>query len=239
MISLFAKQICWLCQSGTPLTYSWNSLSLQQNKANLCHQCSKQLLLLTGPRCSKCSRMLDELDKDYIHGTVCHDCFRWEQQERWKNILHENISFYKYNSFLKNLMARYKYRGDYAIAELFATDIKTTLSKYPIDYIVPIPLSEERLVERGFNQSEAFIKMAKLTPTNLLVRIHSEKQSKKSRKERMDLDNLFQLKEGVDVKDKNIFLIDDIYTTGSTLRYASEILRNAGAYSVSSVTIAR
>ncbi|MEH6940757.1 ComF family protein [Bacillus sp. JJ722] len=183
--------------------------------------------------------MLEELKEDYIHGTVCHDCFRWEQQDSWANTLDHNISFYKYDTFLKNLMARYKYRGDYAIADLFAKDIKIALSKSKVDYIVPIPLSEERLLERGFNQSEALIRKAMLKPTNLLVRIHTEKQSKKSRKERMDLDNIFQLQQAVNVKDKNIFLVDDIYTTGSTLRHASKTLRSAGANYVSSVTVAR
>lgn len=238
MINLFVKQICWLCQSVSPLTYSWLSLSLKHDHIHICEQCSNQLLPLIGPRCTKCSRMLEELDEDYIHGAVCHDCFRWEQQDRWANTLHHNISFYKYNTFLRNLIARYKYRGDYAIADFFAKDIKIALSKDKIDYIVPIPLSEERLLERAFNQSEALIRKA-LKPTNLLVRIHTEKQSKKSRKERMDLDNIFQLQQGVDAKDKNILLVDDIYTTGSTLRHASEILQSAGAYSVSSVTIAR
>lgn len=70
-----------------------------------------------------------------------------------------------------------------------------------------------------------------------LVRIHGEKQSKKSREERIHLKQVFKVNQ--DVSGKVILLIDDIYTTGSTLHHAAHALMEAGAKSVSSFTLAR
>ncbi|WP_353737005.1 phosphoribosyltransferase family protein [Bacillus sp. CMF12] len=106
------------------------------------------------------------------------------------------------------------------------------------DFLVPIPLSSERLYERGFNQSSALIHEAGFTVTELLSRIHSEKQSKKSRQERIHLHQVFQPL-NVDIEDKIILLIDDIYTTGSTLYHAAKVLKAGGAESISSITLAR
>lgn len=236
---IFAKQRCWICHQEEPQSYSWASLSMKQNALFICESCVNQLVPLSGTRCLTCSRMLEELPAEYICNQLCNDCVRWEQQERWKGVLDFNVSCYKYNTFLKELISRYKYRGDYALVEVFASTIRTILAKHSYDLIAPIPLSEARLLERGFNQSEAFIKSAHLTPAHLLTRIHTEKQSKKSRQQRMELEHIFQLQKGVNVMDKKIMLLDDIYTTGSTLRYAAEVLKQAGAKIVFSVTVAR
>lgn len=240
MIELFRKPLCLLCHGAFAASYSWASLSPARKKPLLCPECREKLEPLTGVRCRICSRMMGELKDIHIHDEAyCSDCFRWERHERWQGVLAENISFYKYNTYAKEIMAKFKYRGDYAISELFASHIKETVENRKPDYLVPIPLSAERLYERGFNQSEALIVKAGLAPAQLLMRTHSEKQAKKTRKQRMDLENIFLFHEEADVKDKNIILVDDIYTTGSTLRYAAEQLRLAGAESVSSITAAR
>jgi len=114
------------------------------------------------------------------------------------------------------------------------------LQNFSYDLLVPIPLSDERLYERGFNQAESLALEAGAEPINLLKRVHSEKQSKKSRNERIRLPQVFQLSETAPpFQNKQILLIDDVYTTGSTLRQAAIILRQAGAKSVQSLTLAR
>lgn len=106
------------------------------------------------------------------------------------------------------------------------------------DYIVPIPLSPVRLYERGFNQSAALIHEAGFTMTELLRRTHSEKQSKKSRFDRIHLHQVFQPL-NLNLENRKIILIDDIYTTGSTLYHAAKLLKAGGATSVCSFTLAR
>ncbi|MFE8701673.1 ComF family protein [Cytobacillus sp. FJAT-54145] len=121
----------------------------------------------------------------------------------------------------------------------FVAPFRSKLETLPYDFLTSIPLSEERLYERGFNQAEALIKEAGVTPSTLLQRTHSEKQSKKSRQDRIHHEQVFQLKAGIDIIGKRILIVDDIYTTGSTLRHAGKVLRKAGAKTVCSITLAR
>jgi competence protein ComFC len=136
-------------------------------------------------------------------------------------------------------MATFKYRGDYVLAIIFTEKIKEFLRKIQPDLIVPIPLSKERLYERGFNQAEALLNESGLTQTIPLTRIHSEKQSKKSRSERIHIPQVFEVDRQIEILGKNILLIDDIYTTGSTLRHAAKLLKESGAERVQSLTLAR
>lgn len=167
----------------------------------------------------------------------CLDCVRWEKETEWAGVLEKNHSLFTYNDFAQEVIARYKFRGDYVLAYAFATFMKKKLQSIFFDALVPIPLSEERLYERGFNQSEALILVCGHEPAQLLKRTHTEKQSKKSRSERIHLLQVFQAQG--DATEKEILLIDDIYTTGSTLRHAAKQLKEAGAKSVSSLTLAR
>ncbi|BCB05706.1 hypothetical protein KH172YL63_38390 [Bacillus sp. KH172YL63] len=135
-------------------------------------------------------------------------------------------------------MARYKYRGDYILGQAFLSVISSYLNKQKYDHITPIPLSDQRLYERGFNQSTVLLEEAEVRPSHLLTRTHSEKQSKKTRRERLQQEQFFQLG-NVDLSGAAILLFDDIYTTGTTLRQAAKRLREAGADQVSSLTLAR
>ena len=66
---------------------------------------------------------------------------------------------------MKEVIAKYKYRGDYALAEVFAFYLKEYLEKLEYDLITVIPLSEERLKERGFNQAQALLDVAEVECT--------------------------------------------------------------------------
>ncbi|MGN7175963.1 ComF family protein [Paenibacillus sp. FSL R5-0490] len=124
------------------------------------------------------------------------------------------------------------------MARAFSPFIRGKLENMKFDCLVPIPLSPERLYERGFNQSAALILEAGFTPAELLQRIHSEKQSKKSRLERIHHHQVFEPL-NINIENKVILLIDDIYTTGSTLYHAAKVLKTGGAASVLSLTLAR
>ncbi|MFL6558042.1 MAG: ComF family protein, partial [Bacillus sp. (in: firmicutes)] len=139
----------------------------------------------------------------------------------------------------KETIAKFKFRGGYVLAKIFSDRIKEKLSEIAPDLLVPIPLSEERQYERGFNQAAALLIESDFSPANLLTRIHSEKQSKKSRSERIHLPQVFQIMDEIQIVGKQVVLIDDIYTTGSTLRHAAKLLKEAGAETIQSLTIAR
>ena len=230
---------CLICHAEIEPILSWDFLFGKKETPKICGECNANFTPITGEICEICGRPFAFLEAEYRAGNVCLDCKRWEEDEHWSGSLDRNRSLYSYTDFIKEVVAKFKFRGDYVLAEIFAEDLRQALQAFQYDYIAPIPLSDERLYERGFNQAEAIIKSAGLEPTHLLSRVHTEKQSKKSRSERIHLQQVFKLDTDLDLNSKTILLIDDIYTTGSTLRHAAKILKENGAAKVYSFTLAR
>lgn len=238
-MNLFPDVRCLICHEIIRPETSWRSIFSEEKVQFLCSSCIGQFEIIEGEKCRICCRPFQNLEEKFRHGDLCHDCFRWEGDPEWQGNLHQNTSIYLYNEFCKVVMSRYKFRGDYILAKIFAESIKEVLQKINPDILVPIPLSEERLYERGFNQAEALIIESGYQPAKILSRIHSEKQSKKSRHERIHIPQVFQVETRESLLGKKVLLIDDIYTTGSTLRHAAKLLKAAGAESVQSLTLAR
>ncbi|AYA78026.1 ComF family protein [Bacillus sp. Y1] len=230
---------CLYCGERIVLAIGWGSLLSREEEVLLCDQCTKQLVPIAGECCVRCSRPFQGWAEEFRKGDFCYDCVRWEEETKWKGILECNVSLYEYNDFLKGLVSRYKFCGDYVISKVFREKFRKAIKRLEFDLLVPVPLSDERLYERGFNQAESIIVEASFFPTVALKRIHTEKQSKKSRDERKNLENVFQLLNEIEVKGRSVVLVDDIYTTGSTLIYAAKLLKKNGAINVSSVTLAR
>ncbi|MBT2678853.1 ComF family protein [Bacillus sp. ISL-35] len=230
---------CLLCHAEMEPVLSWQSLFGKKESPNICGECKGNLAAITGEVCEICGRPFAFLESEYRSENMCLDCRRWEEDGNWSGTLDQNRSLYRYTDYIKNVIAKFKFRGDYILVSVFAADLRQALQDFQYDYIVPIPLSEERLFERGFNQAEALITTAGFNPIHLLSRIHTEKQSKKSRPERIHLQQVFKLETELNLNSKTILLIDDIYTTGSTLRHAAKILKDNGAAKVYSFTLAR
>ncbi len=106
------------------------------------------------------------------------------------------------------------------------------------DLVVPIPLSGERLRERGYNQCEEILKGAGISFVRALDRIYGgHRQAELPFGERENnIKGVFEVVE--DVKRKTILLFDDIFTTGSTVNEAARILKNEGAVKVFVFTVA-
>ncbi|MDQ0218424.1 ComF family protein [Peribacillus cavernae] len=233
---MFKRRNCIICDEEIQSPFTWKSIWTGTEDEKVCEDCNGKLSLITGEACQYCSRVLHD---KYRQGPLCLDCVRWENDKEWSGYLEKNTSIFHYNDFLKEVIAKFKYRGDYALAEVFAPFVKEKLRDDHFDLVIPIPLSDERLKERGFNQAEAIAATATLETFDALLRIHTEKQSKKSRKERISLAQVFQVKDTKLVDGKKILLIDDIYTTGSTLRHAAKALKQSGATEITSLTLAR
>ncbi|GAE33025.1 ComF family protein [Halalkalibacter akibai] len=216
----------------------WRKILLLDEPALLCQVCEDELILISGQRCKGCSRSLDKLPEKLRKDDQCLDCWRWQQKPDTTNLLEKNVSLYEYNPFLKDWLATFKYRGDAVIATYFSPKLEKLYQKNFKGYVpVAIPLSQERLTARGFNQSQLL--MNNWTEEKLvLTRRYGEKQSKKSRSERIR-----QFQENPFVVDQpikgSIVLVDDIYTTGTTVRQVALKLLENGASQVASLTIAR
>jgi competence protein ComFC len=233
---------CLYCHDSYLEAWSWAALFGLDKRPILCEPCKSKLVLIKEDICRICGRSLSLFPEQYRQGDCCYDCIRWEEYEEWKGVLKQNRSLYVYNDFLKEVIAKIKYRGDAELMKAFYPIARSKLRSISRkSLLVPIPLSKERKYERGFNQAEIFARSINSNVHPILERItHEEKQSKKTRKDRMlKKNNPFTVIDEDRVKEKTIVLIDDVYTTGSTLRYAAKVLKEAGAMQISSVTLAR
>ncbi|WP_371017598.1 ComF family protein [Pseudalkalibacillus sp. JSM 102089] len=233
---------CPMCGEDVSQNVSWSWLVGIKSDPDCCELCRKQLVLIEGDLCRKCGRPLNKLASKFVENQFCSDCRKWEEKG-WGKVLIHNKSFYEYNAFLKNTLALYKFRGDVEVGRAFSHLIQKELKKsYSfIDQVIPMPTSKERLYERGFNQCEVWIEGTSFEQESPLIRIkNEEKQSKLSREKRMNrTEDMFRVTEGSALNGKKILLLDDLYTTGTTIHYAALTLRNAGVSEVYSLTLSR
>ncbi|AMX82294.1 phosphoribosyltransferase [Geobacillus subterraneus] len=227
---------CLLCHSPYNPIASWRQLLFLEDVDVLCPRCRSSFLFIDGRLCETCGRPLDE-----AASSPCTDCLRWQEDEQWGGVAVKNRSVYVYNDWMKEVVALWKFRGDYAIVNAFRRPfVRAFHRSFGREWhIVPIPLSPERLYERGFNQAEALARLLPFPSFPWLARKHSEKQSKKSRRERLETDNPFFLSAHPPINGKRIVLVDDIYTTGITVRHAARVLLEAGAAEVGALTLVR
>ncbi|MFC0013573.1 MULTISPECIES: ComF family protein [Allobacillus] len=219
---------CKICLQSIEKDTTWSTL-FDFRERTLCSSCDEQLEKNQGPTCKKCMKRTEE--------KLCSDCMFWEQHFQ-EDPLDRNVSIYTYNEFMKETMARFKYRGDYEIVHAWKDPFQRAFNKYfpKESQLLPIPLAESRFSERGFNQAEALARLLEQPLFAGMIRTGQEKQSKKSKWERLTADNPFKLTE---TSPETIVIIDDIFTTGSTVRFAAQVLKDAGAKSVSSLTLIR
>lgn len=148
-----------------------------------------------------------------------------------------------------DLIARYKFQQEPGWAEPLATlMLSTPLAEDALDeadWVLPIPLSVQRLAERGYNQS--WLLARQLSPqkadARLLLRTRdTPSQRTLPRTERLaNLVGAFAVEplRAAQVRGKKVVLIDDVMTSGASLHTAARMLREAGAAQVSALVLAR
>ncbi|HZW82100.1 MAG TPA: ComF family protein [Candidatus Deferrimicrobium sp.] len=189
----------------------------------------------TSNTCSRCGKFL-------ASGAICYDCYR-----RGRGFPEQVYALAPYSGGIRRAIHTFKYQGDqhvgHFLAELLWEGPGRELSKP--DLIIPVPLYEDKYQQRGFNQAELLANylgdrlFAKLDPRALVRTVSTQPQSELSRHERREnLMNAFQCPHPERIKDKNILLVDDIVTTGSTLEGCGIALRAAGARSLKGICLA-
>lgn len=210
-----------------------------------CDKCLDGVEFLESQECPGCRK---KMEYGSFCGRRCAKTFAFDQ-------LVVAIKYDK-ESFVKKMIVRFKYK--------FSRELSKTLAKIMIIQfkncfgemedcndrilLVPVPIHPKKIKQRGFNQSrllaEYIAKKFRLELVDNLIRIRSTKaQAKLGRRGRLkNLKDSIGLcrcyEEGV-FKDKVVFLIDDVATTGSTLHECSKVLKACGASWVCGLVIAR
>lgn len=215
-----------------------------QEKTYLCPRCLAEITMIDKFVCPICQKLS-------LYGKTCSACQKSSYLDGvfyaldYKNhLVQKMIKLLKYH-YLKELI--------HPLAEILISQIKNLcfLSNNFVfnpssSLIIPIPLHRKKFLWRGFNQSELLAqKIAeefKLPFKNdLLFKVKNTCSQTDLKKDERNLNikNVFALKNEGQVKNKIVFLIDDVITTGATLNEAARVLKKAGAQEIWGITLAR
>lgn len=207
-----------------------------------CKTCWETIMPLRLARCSQCDRPFPSpVALTYSPTHRCHHCTIRPPayMKAW--------TLYPYLPPLQDAICLFKYRGKVSLARPLGRLMLDALpAALDADLVIPVPLHPTRLREREFNQSLLLAdQVAKhihlpLSFTNLVRTTQSEPQSTLSRKERIkNLRRAFAVRHPQSIAHKRILLIDDVFTTGTTVNECAKVLRKAGAQAIFVLTLAR
>lgn len=208
----------------------------------LCNDCFNNITFITKPYCDKCGYpFYKSIDSDGI----CLSCLNPKN----KQIFRMCRSAIVYDEYSKKLILDFKFSDHVENKVLLARWLNMAgkdIFDEGIDIIIPVPLHFTRMIKRKYNQSAILAKeLSRLCKIdvdyNLLKRSKmTAPQTQCTGKERQkNVKNAFVVSDIEKIKGKRIVLIDDVYTTGATLKECAKILLSAGAKSVDALTVAR
>jgi ComF family protein len=209
---------------------------------HFCDGCWTRIAPLTGPRCSRCDQPF--VSKTAISRTPAHRC----QQCLLRPPAYDRAwTLYPYLPPLQDAICALKYRKLFGLADsLSRLMIRALPPELNADVIVPVPLHPSRLRAREFNQSLLLADrlgrhLVRPVCTMSLVRtVATESQTSLTRSERLrNLRRAFVVHDAKPFDGRCVLLLDDVFTTGTTLNECAKALRSAGAASVLALTLAR
>lgn len=176
--------------------------------------------------CKKCQKMLEAEAK-----------FKIDKVDNQEYFFENHLYIFKYEGIIRKLILNYKFNEKSFLYKTFVNFLLKNEKFFKIlksyDTIIPVPVSSKRMNERGYNQSELIAndivkQIAECECiTDCLIKnkniIEQSKLNKEQRKQ--NIQNVYQLKNKQIIKEKKILLIDDIYTTGSTVNECSKMLK--------------
>lgn len=214
---------CLLCDRRMAMQVSWRTVFWRDLKNVICLRCEQKFNRISGQVCPICGTP--------SNGT-CPDCQRWERTE-YAGLISGGKSLFMYNEAMQRYLHQYKFLKDEALAAVFAPALHHALKGQTI---IPVPMNEVRVQERTFPQVERMLDAAWLPYQRALVK-NSGVQGKKTKLERLNAPILFEWN-GMEVP-KRVTIVDDLYTTGTTLRHAAKVLQEAGAERILIFTLIR
>ncbi len=200
----------------------------------LCHSCHRALPRITPPLCPQCG-------KPQPSGIVCPSCINWQtgidgvrSPFRFDGVIRQAIHQLKYRNLRALVVPLAKLLHDYLIA-----------NPMPGEVLVPVPMHQKRLRERGYNQSRLLAReLGKLinlpVVDDCLTRQRPalpQARTPTVEERRSNVAGAFACR-NPRLQDKPVLLIDDVATSGATLSACASALKGAGASSVWGLVLA-
>ncbi len=208
---------------------------LEEQSQVICSDCEGRVSLYHGALCPKCGSEIKELPCP-----VCaEEAFEFDYTR----------SVFRYVPPIDTMIHKLKYSGYASPAGYFALPMAELIENdehlQDYDFICAVPLHRVRKRERGFNQSDliaystaSLLDMPYCNP--VARRVNTYSQTLLSKEGRVhNLSGAFIVKDIAQVKGKKIIVVDDVFTTGTTLNEIAKLLHLAGAEQVAAITVAR
>ncbi len=214
----------------------------------VCQTCLENMRALEGPVCSVCGQPLSVPQPLAATESYCVECSRQEPP------FTRALAYGGYEGGLRELIHLLKYERVRPAASVLGRMLAEVATAFTPQFgaaapiVIPVPLHNSKLRQRGFNQSEAIARAAvKQLPVRLLVntsalirRRATESQTGLSRPQRrLNMRGAFALIDSAAVAGRDILLIDDVLTTGTTVSECARVLRRGGAERIWVATVAR
>ena len=227
VLEFFLPRLCIFCGGAVP----------QEAAAAVCPDCESEIEWVASPLCPCCGKVFSSREgPDHL----CGDC----QTE--PPPFHRARAAVLYHGPVIKAVTRFKYGRRMDCLPVMQSWLKIPPCLDLVaaaDLLVPVPLHPKRLKARGFNQALLLAGAFPGAPLRreALVRLrHTRPQVGLNPKvRRANVSKAFTVPQAREVKGKNILLLDDLFTTGATVRECARALKRAGARRVEVLTVAR
>jgi ComF family protein len=211
------------------------------NRKVFCPACEEEVKFITGSLCPVCGTTFSDSPAG---SHLCGDCLENEPY------FSRARAVFSYETIILDVIHQFKYGSNISVGALLAS-LMADFSFPDVDFsdhslIIPVPLHIKRLRQRGFNQSlllaRALAKKWQIPVNFSLLKRHKFTLTqtglhKTDRKQ--NIKGVFEVSDKKNIADKNVILVDDVYTTGATINECAKTLTKAGAQKVTVLTLAR
>ncbi len=212
---------------------------LQYEAMPLCKEHKMGIVPVERPFCDVCGKQMFSSNGLEV---ICQEC------RETKRNFDRSFSATRYTDVMKTLVEKYKYRMRDYLAAPFADLISEFIQKFvdyrKIDLVLPVPLHWRRYMYRGFNQAYEMIRHFRkefsfeVSRGNLRRIRNTTPQVMLSPEERREnIVGAFKVIKPGEFRDKSLLLVDDVFTTGSTMNECAGALKEAGAATVTGLTL--
>ena len=177
--------------------------------------------------CNKPLKKENPLSQLIEESLICENCLNqlnkigkvYQFQQDW-------IVLYEYNEFLERLLFRYKEQRDRELKSIFLNEYKDKIKELSQKYCFCVMCSsDQRRLIRGFEPIIDMFSSLDIEVYSPLFKTKDIKQSSQKRNQRSQIQNVIQKKELYSLPNKPIVLVDDVLTTGNTIKRGIELLK--------------